>query len=87
MVVPCGMRRSHRYIGKLGGRLESPAVRFEGVNRFLCWVGAVVVGGGTSWRPISFCLGNFLKAVGHSLSHICKIGLRPVVVNMSYIVE
>ena len=30
---------------------------------------------------------DFLKAVRHSLSHICRIGLRPVVVSISYIVE
>ena len=81
----CLMRRSYKWRGEFGLKLESPAMRWG----LIVWIYLYTIRDrcrpdGTSWCVSPAYLINFFIRAEHSLSRICRRGCRPLYLRCSY---
>ena len=87
-MVADSIRRSQRWSGKSGGKLERPAMKWSLKVPMTRSAGFVRWSyGGTSCRAMLLAARNRLNAAEHSLSEICNLGWSPHAVRLSYSVS
>ena len=81
--LACGRIRHHRWSGKSYWVLPSPAIKYSlkvqmtRYAEFLWWMC-----GGTNWNILLTYLMKVLITLVHSLSRMCRLGFKPLLVNM-----